>query len=149
MLFVCSECQKLATKSWTYKAREQTMPIGKPRVVSAPKKIRIEKLSPELELTKDYGQRTRQAREKLGLTHEDLGRRISEKVSVLQKIETGKMIPDYELARKLEHALRIKLLLPSSAPSIDKRVLAQASFELTLGDVATIKKRKNRAGVQK
>lgn len=71
----------------------------------------------ELELVNDFPKQIKRAREKLQLTHEDLGRQIGEKVSLLQKIEIGKMVPDQVLAKKLEHILRIKLLSPSSERS--------------------------------
>ena len=49
------------------------------------------------------------AREKLALTHEELGKKINEKASVLRNLEAGKMAPNNQLASKLEHMLKIKL----------------------------------------
>ena len=80
--------------------------------------------------------RVRRAREKLGLTHEELGKRIKEKVSVLKKIETRKIRPDNRLAAKLEHALRIKLLVPASEGNVPTTSIPrQSSRPLTLGDL--------------
>jgi putative transcription factor len=58
----------------------------------------------------DYNAVVKKARERLGLTQEELGRRVGEKASVISKIETGRLRPSVMLARKLEHVLRIKLL---------------------------------------
>jgi len=43
----------------------------------------------------------------MSLTHDALSRTIGAKVSVLQKLETGKMVPDRDLAKRLEHTLKI------------------------------------------
>jgi len=48
-------------------------------------------------------------RKKLGMSIEELGKRINEKASVLERVEKG-MRPTDALARKLEKALKIKLL---------------------------------------
>ena len=39
-----------------------------------------------------------------------MGKKINERVSVINRIESGKMTPDTKLTRKLEKALNIKLL---------------------------------------
>ena len=89
----------------------------------------------------DYDVRVRQAREKLGLTHEELGKKINEKVSVLKKIETRKIKPDDKLAAKLEHALRIKLLVPASEDKVPAvTVSKQSNRPLTLGDIIRLEK---------
>ena len=60
-----------------------------------------------MELAQDYGIRIKKAREKSASTHEDLGRRINEKISVLKKLENQKMKPDDRLVEKLQRALKI------------------------------------------
>ena len=71
----------------------------------------------------------------MGLNHEDLGRKINEKISVLKKLEGGKMTPNNTLARKLEHALRIKLLVPLSRENIQKMPSTSTiRTPVTLGD---------------
>lgn len=72
---------------------------------------------PLLELRDDYHKVIRQGRDKLGLSQEDLGRRISEKPSVIRLLESQKLKPDDLLVRKIEHVLRVKLLLP---PEVDE-----------------------------
>ena len=49
------------------------------------------------------------SRTKAGLSLEDLGKKINEKATVLDRVERG-MRPTDELAKKLEKALKIKLL---------------------------------------
>jgi putative transcription factor len=77
----------------------------------------------------------------LELSHEDLGRKIGEKVSVLRKIESGRMTPDLMLVEKLEHTLKIKLLVPPSEPKVPSAALSQPR-EITLGEVVHLKERK-------
>ena len=46
---------------------------------------------------------------KRGYTHEQLGVKMSEKASLLKKVETGALRPDELLAKKFERYLQIKL----------------------------------------
>lgn len=139
---VCGGCAGLGSVYW--KAPPPAKRIIK-RGVRLPPKIPIKKQQPviaqTLELVEDFNLRVRQAREKLGLSHEDLGRMIGEKVSVLRKIESGKMLPDNKLASKLEHALKTKLLVPFSEPKLPPADLSLPR-EATLGEVARLKGKK-------
>jgi putative transcription factor len=75
---------------------------------------------------------------KLGLSQEDLAGRVKVKVSVIQKIETGKMTPDLRLCRDLEHELKIKLVTPREAE--DAKMPKTAVPEgVTLGDIIHVK----------
>jgi len=93
----------------------------------------------ELEVTEDYAARIRRAREKIGLTQEDLATRVKEKLSIIQKIESGKMTPDVKLCRELEHFLKIKLLIPSVEAPVAPP--PHPSTSLTLGDIVKVKHR--------
>lgn len=148
-LTVCGECSKhgkvLEEKTQpatlkTIQAKPKTLPTSKTQQKGKPE-IKPEE---ELELVEDFNVKIRQAREKLGLTHENLGKRLNEKVSVLRKIETSKMTPNNILARKLEHELKIKLLVPASrkvTPQI--KIPKPEKRELTLGDIIQLNKKDN------
>jgi hypothetical protein len=72
---------------------------------------------------------------------------LNEKASVLRNLEAGKMAPNNQLASKLEHMLKIKLLVPISE---EKTPLPRsASQELTLGDVIEIDKGEEAASKRK
>jgi len=90
------------------------------------------------ELTESYPNKIRVAREKLGLTHEELGKKINEKASVLRNLEVGKMAPNNQLASKLEHMLKIKLLVPITEEKATTLPKA-ANQEMTLGDIIEYK----------
>jgi len=71
-------------------------------------------MNPDLEVDPDFPSIVKAAREKLGLTQEQLGRKINVKPSVISHVETGKMKPDLALARTLMHELKVNLLVASS-----------------------------------
>ena len=139
-MITCSECAKLGSGTWEEKPQHRLKKIPQPKHYM-PRKIQPPTITETLELASDFSQRVRRAREGLELSHEDLGRKIGEKVSVLRKIESGKMTPDLMLAEKLEHALKIKLLVPPSEPKAPSAALSQPR-EITLGDVVHLKERK-------
>ncbi len=64
---------------------------------------------PEMELAADWGHRIRQAREKLGWTPEDFGKKLNEKKSLVLKLESGSFHPPDATVRKIEHLLKIRL----------------------------------------
>jgi putative transcription factor len=90
----------------------------------------------ESEVAEDYSNLVRGHRMKMGLSQEELAKRVNERLSVIQKIETGKIAPDSGLCRKLEHELRIKLLVPRKATPAPKM---PAPAEVTLGDIVRVK----------
>ena len=93
------------------------------------------------EVVEGYDSKIRQAREKLGLSHEELGKKINEKASVLSKLETGKMTPNNLLVTKLEHVLKIKLLVPIKEERISQGFPKSPNRETTLGDLIKLNKK--------
>ena len=88
----------------------------------------------------DYAERIEEARQKLGMTQEDLAKKISEKASIIHKVESGNFKPNAVMAKKLENALKIKLIdiIPESS-------MKQINFKeegLTIGDMIKVKKKK-------
>jgi len=146
-MLVCAECSKLGSVYWEAKTEPRMKKVSKrlPQPVIAPRKQPSIIVEESVELIDDFGVKVRRAREKLGLSHEDLGKKISEKVSVLRKIESGKMTPDNLLIEKLQHALKIKLLVPVSEPKVPSKALASSRPSApTLGDIAKVKKKEKR-----
>jgi len=92
------------------------------------------------EVIEDYAAKIRGAREKLGLSHEDLGKKINEKASLLRHIETGKVAPNNHLAGKLEHVLKIKLMVPIADEKVTTIPAKAATEGLTLGDLIEMDK---------
>lgn len=73
-------------------------------------------MSDQTMLTPDFASLIREARMKLGLTHEQLAMKMNEKVQLLRKFETGAFKPDEILAKKLERFLGIKLYVAIDDP---------------------------------
>lgn len=145
-LTVCGKCAKLGTIIWDETKPKTSMLSAKAPTRRLTSKTKSKKLQAAvesgLELVEDFDAKIRRARRKLGLSHKELGRKISEKVSVLKKIETGKMTPDNRLATKLEHTLKIKLLVQVSEEKVPKAKIKPVSRELTLGDLIQLDKKK-------
>ena len=106
-------------------------------VVSKPTHRTVEK---EIDLVDDYAQRIKSAREKKGLSRKEFALAINEREPHLRHIESGEMIPDESLARRMEHALGIRLL---EEVEIDSTKLSkQKSAGTTLGDIVELLKKK-------
>ncbi|NIN51788.1 MAG: TIGR00270 family protein, partial [Nitrososphaeria archaeon] len=110
-LLVCERCKNYGT---LYNEPEEGFE-SVPRRPSRPIQVRVSrKLSglgiPEYDLIDDFTNIIRGARVKKSLTQKELAARINERLSVIQKVELGKLTPDLTLCKKLEHTLRVKLV---------------------------------------
>jgi len=108
------------------------------------RKPTVAKVQITQEVAQDYANQIRTAREKIGLTHEELGKKINEKASLLRNLETGKMSPNNQLATKLEHMLKIKLLVPISEEK-ETAIPKAANQEVTLGDLIELNEKDGEA----
>ena len=86
----------------------------------------------ENELVDDYAKKIRDARTKMNLTPEELGKRINEKKTVITKIESKSMRPDENLIKKLEITLNIKLTEKTKTEKVETKKTGGA---LTIGDL--------------
>jgi putative transcription factor len=141
-LYVCSSCAHFTPTHRTYATKQQPIQRTprKPRP-STPRPPRQELIPDNLTLVSDYGKRIRKAREQQGYSHETLSRKIGERVSLLQKVETEKMVPDRSLITKLEHTLKIRL--QESATLQPSEIPQRKLTDLTLGDIAILQKNKD------
>jgi len=149
----CGDCASLGTPYQEAKP----IPLGTPipvathmsssaRLRSVPSKLadrRAPREVQELDLAENYPQIIQKARRKLELSQEDLAMKVKEHLSIIQKIEVGKMEPNLRLIRSLEHVLRVKLLVLTSEPPVPKPAPGTTK-ELTLADVAKIKKKEGK-----
>ena len=141
-MMVCNECAKHGKITWEEqpipKAAAPSLIQNRGIPVQGPIQIKKRavqaKVDTSQEIVANYSEVIRQARERLGFSHEDLGMKINEKESVLRKIETGKMTPNDQLISKLEHTLKITLLVPVAEEKAVRNAPKAASRELTMGD---------------
>ena len=142
-LTVCIECSKhgkiIREEEVEFGQRALKKPLPSMPFVQR-KKPSQAKVDVSQEVVEGYHAKIRRAREKLGLTHEELGKKINEKASVLSKLETGKMTPNNMLVTKLEHALKIKLLVPIKEEKFSE-IPKAPSHGSTLGDLIQLNKK--------
>lgn len=74
----------------------------------------------EMILDHDFPSLIRNARSQKGLTHDQLGQKINEKVTLIRKVETGSIRPDEILAKKLERFLGIRLFVNANEQNMDE-----------------------------
>lgn len=94
------------------------------------------------EVVENYAELVREARESLGMSRDMLAKVVGIKESVLKKIEDGQLIPDIELAKKLEKVLGVSLIRESE--DVDIEVKSPSSKSLTIGDIITIRESKRK-----
>ena len=144
-MLTCEKCSRLGSGYWesepAIKARQPIKRADRHisiRTVSSPFVV------PEnLEIIKGFGLIVRNAREKNGLSHEDLGRKMGEKVSVIKKIESEKIVPDHGLAARLENSLKIKLIVP--VVDLKTPVATPPPISgVTIGEIVHLKTRRRR-----
>ena len=91
-------------------------------------------------IVEDYAQRIRTAREKRNLSQQDFAKTLTIKESLLHKIETGTFEPPIDLARKLEHTLRIVLVQMREESTTMSTQKENKSDGLTIGDILKMKR---------
>ncbi|MDQ3807528.1 MAG: multiprotein-bridging factor 1 family protein [Thermoproteota archaeon] len=106
---VCIKCSK---RGKPYVPPQIAIKKKKPFVIKPQNKIKI---ADETILTPNFARLIREARMKMGLTHEQLGMKMNEKAQLLKKLETGSLKPDEIFAKKLERYLGIKLYVSTNS----------------------------------
>ncbi|MCJ7479021.1 MAG: multiprotein bridging factor aMBF1 [Candidatus Nanohaloarchaeota archaeon QJJ-7] len=94
--------------------------------------------TPEEEVLPDYGKNVKQAREAQDMTVEDLADALKEKNSVVKRIESEKLTPDRNLARKFERELGIEIY--GEPPETPTGGSTSSTDDKTIGDVADVQK---------
>ena len=135
-MYVCDDCKRFGSvveKKIEYKPA--------PRIKSSQmnRPIKPDALTKRgKELADDYPKRIQRGRERIGLSREDLGRKINERVSVIAQLEHGHMHPSDALIKKLQKALDIELM--EEVEEISQSSQAQ-STGMTLADFIIEKKK--------
>ena len=148
VLEVCKECSKFGRvqkdtplERKFVSRNKKGNPQNKNRSASNKQNLqRRRREEPMDELVEDYNVIIRKARESKGWTREELGAKIYEKVSVINRIESGKMEPDIKLAKKFEKTLGINLIEKYDEMDLES-FKSSAAGPNTLGSVVKIKRR--------
>lgn len=141
ILTVCQECSRFGVPVDKRTAAKLEMAVPRPgmrRAIPAPQ-TRKDQLG-EFVLVDDFGQVIRKARESLGMTREDLAKKLGEKESVIRRVESGGMYPTAELMGKIERLLKIRL---KATVDTSAKGSAPSPSNLTLGDIAVLREGRN------
>lgn len=146
LLIVCQDCFTKLSKKTTVR-EEQRKPIihrdkglVKKTQFSQPRQRSIE----EYEVVEDYATRVKTARERIGWSQEVLAQKIGEGVNVVKRIETGKLKPSIELAKKLEKILGVRLLEPVVDEETKTTTRSKRDDYLTIGDLIDVNSDRDR-----
>ncbi|MFH1788716.1 MAG: multiprotein bridging factor aMBF1 [Candidatus Altiarchaeota archaeon] len=132
----CPECAKLGKIVERVNAKKKK-PKPAPPKKEEKKVLMVESVK---ELSEDYAEKIRKARETAELRQDELARSINEPSSLIHRIESGKLAPSPSVAAKLERKLGVSLY--------EKRDDGDGGFKVkdvkgpvTLGDVVVVRKR--------
>ena len=133
-MMLCSNCMKYG-KVITIDSTP-TVRTKKPslEIIRRPKEKDVYKDMTK-ELVPNYNILIKNAREKKGLTREELGFRIGERTVTISKIENADLKPSDKIAQKLEKELSIKLFEEiATNPSYIAKIYNKTKSGRTLGD---------------
>lgn len=145
---VCSKCSKLGTvlerpgagaQAQQQAGKIKTVRPGASGAPSAPKRRARDVFDMmDGDIVDDFSARVREGREALGLSQKELALSIKEKEGLIKKIERG-MIPEDGVRKKIESALKIKLI---ESTDTDVRSEKSGPVTPTLGDMMKLKRSK-------
>jgi len=126
-MHLCTSCSKFGKSLNQHKQTKYT-----PTIAS------IKPLESNEEVVQNFAQILKQEREKRNFEQKDFAKLLSEKESLLHKMESGHYVPSLETAKKIQRILKIRLVTEQKEASIGNKT--KFSGPLTIGDF--IKKRK-------
>lgn len=135
VLYVCRSCAAQYGKRAT---QQQPQAVAQKKPAPRPKPAAPRPPPLEVELVENFGAVIRRARENLGLSREALAAMLGVKETVLRRIEAGQLQPDLALAKRLERALGVRLLVEAAEEGVAKSG-GKVERGLTLGEVAEIR----------
>lgn len=118
ILSVCNDCAKLGS------------PVVEAVKIRAKSKREIDS---SRYIDPGYPELIKKAREKREMKIEELARQLNEKESVISRLERGHFSPSFDLAKKLEDFLEIKLILEYEGKAYSG--VEKGGTDLTIGDV--------------
>ena len=147
-LMVCHKCSEIGEMGW--KVRLEKMRNGridesksssrKVKRLSVPKRKTTLNGFENYEVIENFSENIKKGREGIGISQEEFAKLIKEKLSLVQKIESGKIVPSIQLSREIEHTLKIKLL-SNQKEEMENDLQSDAKSALTIGDVLHLKKK--------
>lgn len=151
-LMVCEECAKHSSQVMplTGVGRELKPPVGLPLPKERKPQRSLKPVrgvgSEDYMVIEGFGSLIKRVREQKGWTQEELASKIGEKASFIGKLENEKVYPSFEVARKLEHVLGVKLISRMVEGPLKEAYLKTQHPKTrdmpTLGDIAVFKNKR-------
>lgn len=123
MMSVCKECGKFGRVLGAAKAE-----------IKVKKQVVRQEAELQESIAADFSKKIREKREQLKMTQEEFANMIKERLSTLQKMESGSFKPDLETARRLERMLKIKLIEITESQEVKKSSGGKLP-QMTIGDL--------------
>ncbi len=142
-LTLCPTCySRVAKRDIALEIKEVTSRTPTRRPAPRTTRPRRRESLDQYEVVQDYYRRVREARERLGWSQRVLAEAVKEGENVIKRIESGRLVPSIDLARRLERVLGIKLLEPVvESPSMLTMPRPSELRELTLGDIVNLRRK--------
>ncbi|MGQ9479465.1 MAG: helix-turn-helix domain-containing protein [Thermoproteota archaeon] len=136
---VCPDCFNTLTKKIPVETRiEAPITVRKPvKPVREKKPVKPSLAEETVELVSNHGELIRSRMRELGWSEEDLGSKTGLKVSFLKKVVSGKIVPSIVDARKIEDALKTRLIKPNilGETQVSSTIVRKPSSSITLGEL--------------
>ena len=129
-LQVCSNCSKFG-QIVERKGKINVKPI---------KQVKRSELDDIEFIVPEYFALIKEAREKKGLTQEELAKNINERESLINQVESGHMKPDLNLALKIGKYFEIRLVEKYVEADVKELQIDFKNKNLTIGDLIKFKK---------
>jgi putative transcription factor len=141
---VCQSCAKQGKILYNSSKRSDQIKSVSPKASKPTKLFRETEKFEKTEIVTNYAQIIHKTRISANLNQDQFANKLNEKPSLIRRIETGKVEPTLELAKKIEKVYHIKLITESDKieASMQSSKYMKKSTSSTLGDIAFIKKKK-------
>ena len=129
-MMVCEQCASFGDEEWS-QAKPRQPPMERPA-----RRSEFESLE-RVQLSANYGEMIREARQHANLTVEALAKKLGEKESVVKNLEREELVPSEDIIRKVRNVLKINLLVPVEPTSVPKS--SKPAGDRALGDMIKLK----------
>ncbi len=125
MLSVCEDCSKF----------DNVITIKQPEIQEERQErtIKIEKPEDTEIIIPDFHNKIKEARDLIGFTQEEVAKKLAEKESLIQNLESGHLKPSLDLVKKFENFFHIKLTYKYQEQRI--KTLSLNDPKVTIGDL--------------
>ncbi|MEZ0289733.1 MAG: multiprotein bridging factor aMBF1 [Sulfolobales archaeon] len=154
MITVCPECYSkyvMQRSSRERSAREPVERTATRTLIRESKTTSLKRVTSQsirslerYEIDPMYPEIIRKAREAKNMSTKDLAMRLRESENVIKRIESGKLTPTIELAKRIEEVLGVRIVVPRVEEREEQMSRTSTSSGVTLGDLVVVKKREGK-----